>query len=433
MRRSSRSELIPRLSWLAATLLAIVLPASLAGLAVSLWPPLLWGAIAVGGWPAFILLGLTSTARNNRWKRAWIQTVVWGGLGFLPLVFLAPTLGRGLGLILPFTTALALCTVPVALVTTTLERRLTNRPRTPVHGFGRFLAVVIGLGIPTLTFIAFIALDHNGVWFAMGLSPPLIFAVLIATWRPTRVRGTSPILDSGVWMGQAWIRRSDGIHWVSTSEERDLRHDFRAIGIRPEMAGFSVSVPPTEQPLPLVRIAVMALITALLPLMLPWLVTVPNIIHNLTTGIPSATLVNWLFAHHMPLIIAVLMGGGILGSLGVVWVPFLALKAWVSRTSGGPLRLDGRTVRTADGVFHLGQEGEQIVVRTGLLGTALVLRNARQELVLRGAAPELHGIREALTSVDDRGNEESIPVAMHHLHQEVRTAHSSRDTAVRRE
>lgn len=436
MRRSSRSDLtspVRRLGWGVAAALALVLPTLLAVFALNTWPPLLWGVAVMGAWPAFFALGVTSSARDNRWRRAWLWSVGLGGVGYLPATLLAPEFGVALGVFLPFVTALALGSAPLALPAMLVERQVTDRPRTPVHAFGLLLSIIIALGLPVFSFGLFSTVERGEVFFLMALAPALILAVLLTTWRPTRVRGTGPILDSGAWLGQAWIRRPDGIHWVSASEEREQRPNFRAIGIRPEMAGFSVDVPATEQPLPLLRLAGMALLLAFLPLMSWWLVTVPGSLYTVVNGTNQDQLTTWLFAHHVPLILAALMATGFAPTLGAVWAPFLVLKASVARNSGGPLRLDGRTVRTADGVFHLGQKGEHIQVRTGLRGTALVMRNLRQKLVLRGAAPELHGIRQALLNVEERGEEESIPVEMQHLHAEVRAGAAPRDTSGHRE
>jgi hypothetical protein len=398
-----------------AAVLALLLPAATGWAALLVWPVLVPVGLLLSPWPGMLGLGFCWPWRENRWRRAWWTTSLLAGVGLALTVPLAAEPGLVFMGILPFTTLVALVTLPVAGPAMLLERRLADRPRLVRNTVAGLLALGAATFLPALFFGWALAFDAPEALFGFLITLPVVFAILLLTWRPTRLRTTGTVLDAGGALGHHWIRRADGVHWVSRTERQACTRDFRPVQLAPDLAGFTVKIPSTRLPLPIHRIAWSSLVHTALPLATPWLVSLPAIVWVVSGAQPETSLAPLLVLHHLPLLFGTLAAFLALTMLVGLLAPLYLLQGWVREQSGGVVRLDGRTVRTADGVFHLGQDGERITVEPGLLGMQLRLENATQRLRVRGAAPELHAVARELARVERRGDGASVPASLRDL------------------
>ncbi|MEZ4319339.1 MAG: hypothetical protein R3F61_17630 [Myxococcota bacterium] len=284
--------------------------------------------------------------------------------------------------------------------------------------FSRARTLLVAVAMVGLPLLMWLPVAMSGwLWFVAAFLVPVPAWLLSARFLrfDTPILVDEPADDWGVRWGRPWVRIGHRTHWVSRAQMEALsrRDAARASeSVQPSLThqGFVLEVPAPHHGMPNQAFTDGL---ALAALMVPTLVALAVWV-GLTLFTAPADL--------GPVVASALYGTLCsLAGHGILLAPWAFAELLVRASVQGwerptEVRLEGRTVQVGDQTFALGQEGQTIRQDCG----TLVLENARQRLVIQGAAAHLAFLHEAFERASRHtGTTADVPDALRRLHGKV--------------
>jgi hypothetical protein len=282
-----------------------------------------------------------------------------------------------------------------------------------LRGFAALLALGTVVMAPALMLVF-----SSPLWAVIwGLAPGVVLLVAALFVRPRAVGSSEPTTASGRVFWNDWVERGGEVQWVTRKDAQRARQHPRGPDVDWTVSGFELRVPPGNAPLPLAWLVRWVLGFASLPMV----------------GLIAVFLAAMLLLSPSAVMDSAYLGFlGVVAWCGVVVVPLLAwaagfavtaagVKAWLHRTTGSRVQRVGRLLRTDQGTFTMGLEGQTASLSWGWRGASLHLRNDRESLTLVGRHAELVWLAEQVRGVPQQGAEQDVPQALRNVAQRAVT------------